>query len=838
MKWEEMEIREVLSKLDTTETGLTSIEAENRLDTYGYNRLIEGKKPSEIKKFLVQFTEPLTVLLIIAGVIAFAINDFIDSGVIFLVVIINAILGYRQENKAENAMEKLKSIDKKYCVVLRDGREERIDTENITQGDIIILEEGDNVPADCRVIDSYDLKINESMLTGESLPVTKISEVCEENSKDNLIFMDTFVTRGRAKAAVLSTGMDTEIGTIATLIQEEDNIETPLQIKIDKLGKTLGLLSVVICILIFLLETLQSIPIASTFMTAVSLAVAAIPEGLPAILTLTLALGMQKMAKNNAIIRKLLAVETLGSCSIVCSDKTGTLTMNKLSVSESFFTNSKMTYTIAYLCNNASINLENNVKIGDETDISILEEAINNGFDNIKSQRLNEIPLDSKRKRMTTINRINDEEYVLIKGAPEILLKKCGYVDNNGKISKLDEDTRSQITTIIENYANDALRVISFAYKKVDNYNNYTNDQLEEDLIFVGLMGLMDLPRKDIDKTIKTCHEAGINVKMITGDHENTAKAIAKKIGIKDADKVLSGPQINKLSNEELEKEVLETNVFARVFPEQKLQIVKILQQHDEIVAMTGDGINDAPALKKANIGVSMGSGSDVAKSSSDMILQDDNFNTIVYAIKEGRTIYSNIKRFIKFQLSTNIAAILTILISTLLYLPIPLNPVQLLWINIIMDGPPAQSLGVEASDKKIMKIPPSDENILSRDNLLHILLVGLVMSAGTLAVYMYELSIGTPQILASTIAFTVFVMYQLFNVFNCKSNSNKRNNTLIIAVVLSFILQICAIYIPALQKIFKTVAIPPESWILILVASLSIFVAEKIIKRFENSII
>lgn len=832
MNWQEYETDTVIKKLESNKDGLTSQEANTRLEKYGFNELTEKAKPSNIYKFLMQFTEPLTILLIIAGIVSLVIHDIIDAAVIFFVVILNAILGYRQEAKAENAMEKLKSMTHKSCVVLRDNIPQQVNVREITIGDIIILEEGDSVPADLRLIESYDLKVNESSLTGESLPVTKT----HKENEDNLLYMNTNITRGHAKAIVTNISMDTKIGLIASSLQETEDEETPLEIKLDKLGKMLGLLSIIICIIIFVLQLLQGIPAANTFMTAVSLAVAAIPEGLPAILTLTLALGMQKMAANNVIIRRLLAVETLGSCSIICTDKTGTLTINKLKVTDSYYSNQEMSYNICSNCNNASI--DNDEKIGDPTDISLLEYSEENTDENIKAKRLYEIPLDSQRKRMTTVNIINNKQYVLIKGAPEILLDKCRYIDEDGNITILDDEKRDLIADKIKTFTNNALRVLLLAYKTVDDYKSYDNQQLEENLIFTGIVGMMDPPRDGVADAIRTCHNAGINVKMITGDHKNTAIAIAKQVGIKNNDKALTGSEIEKLSDEEFEDKIQDVNIFARVFPEQKLRIVKALKHIDETVAMTGDGVNDAPALKSADIGVSMGSGTDVAKESSDMVLQDDNFTTIIYAVKEGRTIYSNIKRFIKFQLSTNIAAILTILISSLVSLPLPFNPVQLLWINIIMDGPPAQSLGVEASDRNIMNIPPSDENILSMDNLLHIFLMGIVMATGTLGLYVYELSIGTSTLLASSIAFTVFVMYQLFNVFNCRANSGKINKTLVLAVTASFILQLFAIYTPILQPIFKTTSIPVIDWILIIIVALSIFIAEKIIKKFENNII
>ena len=835
MSWESKEISDVLQELNSRDTGLTTTEYEERIRIYGKNALEEKEKDSEIKKFLLQFTEPLTILLIIAGIISALIQDYIDSGVIFFVVILNAILGYRQERQAENAMEKLKSMTSRTSIVLRDNKKQEINAEDLTIGDVVILEEGDNVPADLRLLETYNLKIDESSLTGESLSTRKTAEIDEDRDHSNIAFMNTSVSKGRAKGVVTSIGMNTEIGKIASMIQEDEGKKTPLEFKIEKLSKTLSLLSVVICILIFVLEILQGIPAANTFMTAVSLAVAAIPEGLPAILTLTLALGMQKMAGNKAIIRKLLAVETLGSCSVICSDKTGTLTLNKLTVTKDYVTDKNMTDIIATLCNNARISSEKN--IGDATDISILEYGLKNG-EPVENKRLHEIPLDSSRKMMTTINSIDSKEYVLVKGAPEILIDRCTFVSNNETVSTLDDSAKSEINKKVLSFTNDALRVIMFAYKEVDNYTTESLDNLEKELIFTGIVGMMDPPRDGVKESIETCRHAGINVKMITGDHQNTASAIASMVGIDNPHNVLTGKDIDNLSDEEFRSKVNDVNVFARVFPEQKVNIVKALKSNNEIVSMTGDGVNDAPALTSANIGVSMGSGTDVAKESSDMVLEDDNFSTIIYAIKEGRTIYSNIKRFIKYQLSTNIAAIMTILISSIFVLPLPFNPVQLLWINIIMDGPPAQSLGVEGADKNIMNVPPTDENILSRNNLIHITLVGLVMAAGTLGLYVYELSKGSSQLLASSIAFTVFVMYQLINVFNCRSESNQKNRTLIVAVSISFVLQLCAIYVPLLQNIFHTTAIPLESWILIIIVALTILIAERIIRKFENAII
>lgn len=834
--WEEKSIDDIFKELNTKSSGLNKKQVDENIQKYGKNILKEESKDSTIKKILMQFSEPLTILLIIAAVISALINNIIDAAVIILVVIINAYLGYSQEKKAEDAIEKLKSISKNHAVVMRDNKKQQIDAEDVTVGDILVVEEGDCCAADIRLIEEYDLKVDESALSGESLPIKKYTEQDLENKHSNIVFMDTYITTGRGVGVVVATGMDTEIGKIATLIQEDEGSKTPLEIKIANLSKTLGLLSIIICVVIVAVELLHNTPLNDTFMIAVSLAVAAIPEGLPAILTLTLALGMQKMARNNVIIRKLLAVETLGSCSVVCTDKTGTLTENKLTVTDSYISNEKMAYMICYLCNNAKV--EDNTKIGDPTDISALEFAQKNTEINNKDyERVHEIPLSSIRKRMTTVNIIDNKQYVLIKGAPEIILPMCKYTDNNGKIEKLDTQQLETINKQVTNYTQDALRVLMLAYRCVDNYENYSNEELEDELVFCGIIGMMDPPRSSVCDSIATCHDAGITVKMITGDHRNTASKIAQNVGIKNPENTLTGSELSKLSDNELCEKIDDINVFARVFPEQKVRIIKALKMKNEVVSMTGDGINDAPALTSADIGVAMGSGTDVAKNSSDMILEDDNFSTIVYAIKEGRVIYSNIKRFIKYQISTNIAAIFTILISSLLALPLPFNAIQLLWINIIMDGPPAQSLGVEGADYNIMNNPPRRENILTKENIIHISVIGIMMSVGTLLLYMYELSLNVGHTQAVSVAFTCFVMYQLFNVFNCRSKSKKKNTTLIISVICAFLLQLCVIYIPLLQPIFKTTAIDLSSWILIIIVSLTIVVVEHIIQIFEKKL-
>jgi len=841
MKWHNLSVDETLKKLKSNaDNGLNTEEAKKRNIEYGLNELVEKKKDGPITLFLSQFKEILIIILIIAAIAAYYVGDAIDAIVILIVVVINAVVGFIQEYRAEKAMEKLKGLISNEAVVVRDGKEQKIPAVDLTPGDIVIIEEGDNIPADLRIIQSSDLKVDESALTGESLPVEKVSDALKsgEESTSNRVFMETDVSSGRGKGVVVEIGMNTEIGKIAEMIQEEEE-ETPLHQKISKLGKNLGILALGVCSIVFILQYLQGTPIVDTFLTAISLAVASVPEGLPAILTLTLALGMQRMARSNAIVRKLLAVETLGSCNVICTDKTGTLTKNKMTVRETHITSPERAFEISALCNNASIN--DGRIIGDPTDGAILMFAEENGYSKSELEkrypRLYEIPLDSVRKRMTTVNEINGEKYVLVKGAPEIILNRCSWIEKNEMIQKITKHDKDVVLNDLRDMTGKALRVLALAYKKIPHeeskFDTIHKDKLEENLIFVGLVGMMDPPRAEAKKAVKTCMNAGIKVVMITGDHEDTAAAIAREIGILTDGKVLTGSKLDKLTDAEFESIVDDVQVYARVFPEQKVRIVEALKDKGDITAMTGDGVNDAPALKRAAIGVAMGSGTDVAKESSDMLLQDDNFATIVRAVKEGRTIFDNIRRFVRFQLSTNIGAILTITASSIMSLPVPFNPIQVLWINIIMDGPPAQSLGVEPPEKDVMERPPHKEEIIPRRNLLKIVVAGIVMTVGTLSLYLYELSIGAGSLKATSVAFTVFVMFQIFNVFNCRSERGFSNKFLIIAIGISFVLQLCVIYIPFFQGIFRTTALSPIDWLLILVVSCTILISDWLAERF-----
>lgn len=869
----------ILSKYDTNLEGLSLNQVNERQAKFGPNELKEKKKKSKIQIFLMQFADILIILLILAAIASYFIGDIIDSLVILFVVVLNAVVGYRQEYKAEKAMNELKNLVNKKAVVRREGQISKINAKDLTIGDIVLVEEGDKIPADLLLLETAELKIDESSLTGESDPVNKTAKYRDnvdldvenninENIRDNLVYMDSNVVSGRGVGLVYAIGMDTSIGKIASVIQEESP-ETPLQEKVDKLGKILGFIAIITCVFVFILESFEGMGLVENFMTAVALAVAAVPEGLPAVLTLTLALGMEEMAKSNGIIRRLLAVETLGSCNIICTDKTGTLTLNQMTVRESEIYSNKA-YEGAYLCNNAVI--KEGKLIGDSTDGAALQFAEESDYktEDLKERypRIKEIPLTSDRKRMTTIHSINedsrtndilkqikiieDKEFDLndkkliafTKGAPEIILATCKYIDNNGKIERITKKTRSRINKSTKDMTQSALRVLAIGYRIIDDKeliedrNNLTENNVEKEFIFSGLIGIMDPPKKEAKEAIKKCKTAGIKVIMITGDHKDTAAAIASELEILTDGKILTGDELNKLSNEEYLAIADDIQVYARVYPEQKLRIVESLKSKGNVVSMTGDGVNDAPALKKASIGVAMGNGTDVAKESSDMILQDNNFATIVKAIEEGRKIFDNIKRFVKFQVSTNVGAILTIVGTTIIDIPLPFNAIQILWINIIMDGPPAQSLGMEGAEKNIMERKPENGDILERKDYIRILISGIVMAVGTLGVFIYELNtnthLGTKLCLekSMTVAFTLFVVYQLFSAYCNRSDSEKKNRYFAFAMLLSLILQICVIYIGPLQKIFKTASIGIMDWILIFVVAATIFVAEFIMRK------
>ncbi len=806
-------MNETLSKYKTSTKGLSEKEVKSRQKKYGLNQLDEKKPKTAIRLFLEQFIDALIALLIIAAIAAYAIGDIIDAAVIILAVLLNTIIGFIQEYRSQKAVETLKNLITKKAVVRRDNEIRTINSRELTLGDIVIVKEGGKVPADLKLIECNNLEVNESMITGESEGITK--------NIDDELYMDSSILSGNGIGVVTAVGMNTTIGKIAEIVQEESG-ETPLQKKVDKLGKTLSIIAIIVCIVIFVIELTKGIPLVETFMTSVSLAVAAIPEGLPAVLTLTLALGMQNMAKSDTIVKRLLSVETLGSCNVICSDKTGTLTENKMTVTKSFYLNEEKTSLIGTLCNDAII--KENEEIGNPTDIAILKHFNKNTNEIEGYERVNEIPLDRTRKIMTTEYIYNNENTIILsKGAPEIILDKTKYVDNNGTIEIITPEIKETIMDKIDEMTGEALRVIAYGYT--------TENKSEENLIFTGLTGIIDPPKKSAKKAVKDCENAGIKVIMITGDHKKTATAIAKDLNILKNGKVITGEELDSLSDEEYEKIAEDIEVYARVKPTQKMRIVETLKKKENIVAMTGDGVNDAPALKKASIGVAMGNGTDVAHEAADMILQNNDFTSIITSIKEGRKIYDNIKRFVKFQVSTNVGAILTIIGTTILSLPLPFNPAQLLWINIVMDGPPAQTLGMESAEKNIMKRPPENGDILNRNTLAKILISGIVMAIGTILLFKWQLSIANEK-KAMTMAFTVFVVYQLFNAYNCKADSEKSSKYLYMGIIISFILQLLIIYTPLLETVFKTQAIGLTDWVIIILISSTIILSEKLLNK------
>jgi Ca2+-transporting ATPase len=885
-KWHAMRVEDLMQALNTDHQGLSETAAKHRLEEIGPNELREIKKITPLEIFLRQFKSILVIILLIATAISAFLGEFNDALIIAIIVLLNAVLGFAQEYRAERSMEALKRLTAPKTRVIRDGKDVEILAKELVPGDIILLKTGDRVPADSRLIEAMNLQVNEAPLTGESLPVEKTIATMEEGiptaEKKNMVFMATDVTYGRGKAIVVATGMNTEVGKIAEKIQTAPPRQTPLQIRLEQFGKWIGLTCLIICAIVFLTQILRGQPFFQMFIISVSLAVAAIPEGLPAIVTVSLAIGMQRMAKRNAIIRKLSAVETLGCATVICSDKTGTLTSNEMSVRK-LYTNNKMIEVIGEgyepkgefrqngmiidplkdghtalllrivtLCNDASL-IYGGKKWrveGDPTEGALLVAAAKAGVnaDNIKKQypRIAELPFSSERKLMTTIHTTPEGEKVAyVKGAPENVLELCTHIYESGQMIELSEKDKETLLEINQTMAGEALRVLAMAYKSLpETLQNFTPNEVETNLVFVGLAGMIDAPRAEAKIAIKVCEDAGIKVIMITGDHKLTATAVAKELGLLKSGRVLTGAELDALSDGELEEIAEDVTVYARVSPEHKLRIVKALKKRGHIVAMTGDGVNDAPALKMADIGTAMGiTGTDVAKEASDMVLADDNFATIVSAIEEGRQIYDNIRKSIAYLLSSNSGEILVMFVGALMGLPPPLLAAQILWINLVTDGAPALALGADPAAPDLMQRPPRDpkEKVLSRTLLLLIVSVGIVMCVGTLALFNWELAAGVAWNRARTMAFTVLVMFQMFNVLNCRSEKHSlfkigflSNKYLMTAIAISILLQMAVIYIPPLQLLFETVPLSAIDWIVVTLISAMVFVAVEI-GKFAN---
>lgn len=866
--WHSSSVEEVSKKLKTNiNIGLSEEEAQKRFERYGPNNLKEKKKESIFVKFIKQFNDFMIITLIIAAIISAVVSklngeaDYIDSIIIVAIVIFNAIMGLVQEQKAEKSLEALKKMTAPNAKVRRNGRVQEIDATMVVPGDIVILEAGNYVPADCRLINSYNLKIEESALTGETIPSLKdSSKILKENTAMgdlcNMVFATTIVVNGHGEAIVVETGMNTRVGKIAGMIIEDESPETPIQKKLAEVGKILAIACIIICVLIFVIGIFKKIPIIEMFMTSVGLAVAAIPEGLPAIVTIMLSIGVTKMAKKNSIIRKLPAVETLGSSSVICSDKTGTLTQNKMTVTEvrncfgrANSNERKFIFELGTMCTDTTEERINGKLgfVGEATEVAIsnaaMEEGVSKSFLYDEMKRINDIPFDSKRKMMTTIHKYGNRYRIITKGAPDVLLKRCSNCYSDGQIvpifSKKD-DINEQNNQMAEK----ALRVIAVAYKDVEKLPEMQD--VEKDLIFCGLIGMIDPPREGVKEAVRTCRRAGIKTVMITGDHLQTAKAIAKELGIlKRGDLAIDGETLERMSQHELEQNIMDYSVFARVSPEHKVRIVKAFQSTGAVVAMTGDGVNDAPALKNADIGIAMGKGgTDVAKNAADMILLDDNFVTIVEAVKQGRNIYDNIKKAIHFLISTNIGEIVTIFFGLVLGIKSPLLAIQLLWINLVTDSLPAIALGLEKEEENIMsRLPRNPKKNLFADGLWwKIMIEGAMLGIFTLLAFsignrLYSVEVGR------TMAFLALGILELVHSFNIKSEESIfkigvfENKYLIGALVLGVILQVIVVVVSPLAQIFSLVPLTGIQWlytVLIAIAPIPIVEIQKAVNGYK----
>lgn len=824
---------DVLKNFNVTKEGLTDKQVAESIEKNGYNELTEKKKKSLLLVFLEQFKDLLVVILIIAGILSIITGNVESTIVIFAVIILNAILGTVQHVKAEKSLDSLKALSSPNAKVIRNGVKVEIPSREVVLGDILILEAGDLVVADGRIIENFSLQVNESALTGESESVNKFEQVINKEEvalgdQKNMVFSSSLVTYGRALVIVTSTGMNTELGKIATLMDETQEKKTPLQVSLDDFSKKLAIIILVICVLVFGLSVYRKTPIVDSLMFAVALAVAAIPEALSSIVTIVLALGTQKMAKENAIIKKIKSVESLGCVSIICSDKTGTLTQNKMTTrkiyadgelfdSENFnlkndIHNSLMKASI--LCND-STSIDGK-EIGDPTEValvnlahkySLVEEKVRNTY-----KRLKEIPFDSDRKLMSTLHKIDNKYILYTKGALDVLLERTTCIKTSNEVRKINEEDKKKILDNNRYLSENGLRVLAFAYKEIDSDRELSLDD-ENDFTFLGLISMIDPPRVESSEAVRDCIMAGIKPIMITGDHKITATAIAKQIGIfKNGDMAIDGLELNKMSDEELKEKLAHISVYARVSPEHKIRIVKAWQEKGEIVAMTGDGVNDAPALKQADIGVAMGiTGTEVSKDAASMILTDDNFATIVKSIANGRNVYANIKNSIKFLLSGNMAGIISVLYASLMALPVPFKAVHLLFINLLTDSLPAIAIGMEGSRKDILKEKPrnSKESILTKDYMLQIGAEGLLIATFTLIAFYIGLQ-SNNKLVPATMAFSTLCLARLFHGFNCRGKQSIfklglfSNKYSIYAFVTGLVLFNSVLFIPPLQKLFE----------------------------------
>jgi len=880
-EWHLLSAEEAIRRLGSDEEkGLSLKEVAGRQEKFGLNRLEEKKKRTALPILLSQFNSLIVWLLIAAAIVSFLFNAVIDGIVIFFIIALNALLGFRQEFKAEKAMEALKALTALQANAIRDGIEQKINSGLLVPGDLVLLDAGDKVPADLRLIEVFNLKVNEAALTGESIPVEKNTlplkkKVSALSEMKNICFMNSIIVNGRAKGIVVETGMNTEFGKIAGLVQEIKEELTPLQQRLKIVGRWIAYAVIALTLFIFLIGFFfTQLKLIDLLLVSVALAVSAIPEGLPAVITITLAVGMQLMAKKNALVRKMPAVESLGSCNVICSDKTGTLTKGEMTVQKlyanfqtidvsgegysikgNFKLNAKKVLpakisgfkellATGMLCNNAR--LDHGREFGDPTEIALMVSGAKTGLpkEGFKGfELIDELSFDSERKKMTQIYANGRKLIAYCKGSPESILGKSNKILVNGRIKLLDAKKRKEIIDKNNEFASNGLRVLGFAFRELKSKKKFTIGNTENDLTFIGLQGMIDAPRKESIEAIRLCRKAGIKVIMITGDHKLTAIAVAKQLGLMNDDLIaMIGEELDALTEKELAENIDRVSIFARVNPEHKVKIISALEQKGYFVAMTGDGINDAPALKKADIGIAMGiTGTDVSKEASDIILKDDNFATIVRAVKEGRKIYNNIKSFIKYLLSANVGELLVVGTAFFSGLPLPLLPIQILWINLVTDGLPALALGTEPAHKGIMEEKPrKPDESLFKGTKLFIAISGILATIATLISFF--IGFRETYLVAITMAFTTMILFELLLVFNCRVEGKAfweldafSNKPLVLAVIISFLLQLMVLYVPFFNPFFDTVALGFRHWVVIFSVSLLALLVPLFVNKTKN---
>lgn len=874
--WHALKLTEVYETLHTSEEGLGDAEAAERLKKHGRNEL-RSKPPKTILQMLkAQIVDPMVLILIGAAVFSAILQEWTEAAVIFIIVIVNAVIGIVQEKKAQSSLEALRNMSAPTARVLRQGEESVIPASDLVVGDVVMLGDGDMVPADLRLIDSANLKVQEASLTGESVPSEKeaediLPEDCPLGDRSNMAYTSAIVTYGRATGVVVATGMDTEVGNIAGMLDNQDDTDTPLKRKLNAVGKTLTIVGLIVCALIFAIGAFYQRPLIPQFLVAISLAISIIPEGLPATATIVMALGVQRMAKKNALIRKLPAVETLGGATVICSDKTGTLTLNKMTVTHiavnGDFENGTTTpignaakqhpavyrelVYAAALCNDASLDPDRKGEIiGDPTEGALIYMAQAFGIDHEALEdeypRFFEQPFDSERKRMTTVHRIHEKWVSYTKGAVDEMLPLCTHILTSEGVRPITEADKENITKLCLSMSEGALRVLGFAMRTLMELPTDDDENVEFDMTFVGVTGMIDPPRKEVAYSVRTCRQAGIRTIMITGDHKVTALAIAKELDIyREGNTVVSGEELDTMTDDELDDAVKTTTVFARVSPADKLRIIQSLKRTGEVAAMTGDGVNDSPALKAADIGVAMGiTGTDVAKDAADMILLDDSFTTIAYAIKEGRRVYRNIQKVIQFLLVGNIAEILTLFVATLFNWDAPLLAVHILWVNLATATLPALALGVDPASKNIMKHKPVKSGTLfEKDLVRRVITQGIFVAAMTTCAYWIGASMGG-HVTGQTMAFCVLAFSQMLRAFNQRSNTEPIwvraegiNPWLILSFVVSAILMACILFVPALQSAFQLTLLDGTQWLIVIGLSLMSILQVEIVKAIKKHI-